>query len=245
MEQLQATNYNAIITAETEFVKLSEDKKVLNEILERLDSFIVTEVEKRAYGLSLEKLNEMKQNVRIKLWRALQARSIQYPFAYVRTIIINEFNDLGRGRKPLEQIVLDDYGEVNQGQVLVNLSEGWGDPEHALEQREAVESYLDVTVEAISTLPRRQQLAMVCLLLERIDDIIQLKEVFERYQIPIEVEDWPNDKVDKQRLKALISVARRKIAQFIENSEQISGRDVSNTSLPAISNTELRHISQR
>ncbi len=245
MEQLQTTNYNAIITAETEFVKLSEDKKVLNEILERLNSFIVTEVEKRAYGLSLEKLNEMKQNVRIKLWRALQARSIQYPFAYVRTIIKNEFNDLGRGRKPLEQIVLDDYGEVNQGQVLVNLSEGWGDPEHTLEQREAVESYLDVTVEAISTLPRRQQLAMVCLLLERIDDVIQLKEVFERYQIPIEVEDWPNDKVDKQRLKALISVARRKIAQFMENSEPISGRDVLDTSLPAISNTEMRHISQR
>ncbi len=56
-----------IITDGNESVKFFEDEKALEELLERLDPIIITEVEKRAYHISSEKRNEIKQNVRIKL----------------------------------------------------------------------------------------------------------------------------------------------------------------------------------
>lgn len=239
------TSPNEIITTREESVKFFENKKALEDLLERLDPFIITEVEKRAYSLSPEKRNEVKQNVRIKLWRALQERIIQSPLAYARTIIKNEFNDLGRGRKLPEQLSLDDYGEVKQGQILINLSEGWENPEHVVEQREDVANCLDVAVDGISVLPRRQQLAMICLLLERIDDTIHLKKVFEQYQVRIEIEGWPDDEMDEQRLRASISVARRKISEFMSNSVSVSRRGVSITSLLSYENAIKRHRKQK
>jgi DNA-directed RNA polymerase specialized sigma24 family protein len=242
--QKQQTLPIEIITIGEDSVKLSEDKNVLEELLERLDLFINAEVEKRSNGLVPQEQDEIKQNVRIKLWRALQVRIIQYPLAYVRTIIKNEFNDLGRGRKFPEQLLLDDYGEVKQGQILANLSEGWGNPEHVVEQNEDVANLLNVAVEAISVLPRRQQLAIVCSLLERVDNVIYLKKVFEKYQVQVEMEDWPNDEMDVQRLKALISVARPKIVEFMSNNVAVSRRGVSNTPLRSYANVIKRRRKQ-
>lgn len=242
--QEQSTSPIEIITNGNESVKFFEDKKALEEVLESLDPFIIAEVEKRAYDISPEKRNEIKQNVRIKLWRALQERIIQSPPAYIRTIIKNEFNDLGRGRKLLEQLSLDDNGEVKYGQILVNMSEGWGNPEHVVEAREEVANRLRIAVEAISVLPRRQRLAMVCSLLERVDDVIQLKEVFGQYQVYVEMESWPDDEMDVGRLKALITVARRKIAAFMSNSASVSRRGVSNTPLLACENA-VKHGGQQ
>lgn len=229
--QEQHTFPTEIITVKEEEVKLFEEKKDLDEFLVQIDPFIIAEVEKCGRWLPEQKRDMIKQNVRIKLWHALEVRAIRYPRAYIRTIIKNELNDLGRERKPPKQLPLDDYGEVSQGIVLVHLSEGWGNPEHIVEQREEIASYLDTAAEAMLVLPPRQQLAMVCSLLQRIDDVMRLKKVFEFYHVPIEMEDWPDDVVDAQRLKALISVARRKIARFMEDNAQISRRDVSTTSL--------------
>ena len=219
-----------IITVEEAYVKLFEDKKVVEELLERLDPFIVAEVGKRAYGLSEQKQDEISQNVRIKLWHALEKRIIVYPRAYVRTIIKNTFNDLGRECLLPELVSLDEYGEVSRGSVVVNLSEEWENPEQVVEQREAMANWLEIASEALLLLPPRQQVAIVCSLFQHIDDVVKLKQVFERYEVPIEMEDWPNDVEEKQRLKALVSVARRKVAQFIENNFADFKVDVINTS---------------
>lgn len=220
-----------IITVKEEEVKLFEEKKDLDEFLVQIDPFIIAEVEKCGRCLPEQKRDVIKQNVRIKLWHALEVRAIRYPRAYIRTIIKNALNDLGRECKPPEQLPLDDYGEVSQGIVLVYLSEGWGNPEQVVVQREDMDNRLDMASEAMLVLPPRQQLAMVCSLIKRVDDIVQLKNAFGLHQVPIEMEDWPDDVVDAQRLKALISVARHKIARFMEDNAQISRRDVSTTSL--------------
>lgn len=213
-----------IITVEEASVKLFEDTKVMGELLTRLDPFIIAEVGKRAYGLSEQKRDEISQNVRIKLWRALEMRVISYPYAYVRTIIKNTFNDLGRECLPPEQVSLDEYGEVSHGSVLVHLSEGWENPEQVVEQKEALTNWLEIASAAILLLPPRQQISMVCSLFQHIDDVVKLKKVFELYEVPIVMEDWPNDVEEKQRLRALVSVARRKVALFIENNVANSNR---------------------
>src|SRR5450755_493008 len=177
-----------IITVEEASVKLFEGKKIMGELLAGLDPFIIAEVGKRAYGLSEQKRDEISQNVRIKLWRALEKRAILYPCAYVRTIVKNTFNDLGRECLLPEPVSLDEYGEVSRGSVLVNLSEGWENPEQVVEQREVMANWLEIASEAILLLPPRQQVAMVCSLFQHIDDVVQLKQVFELYEVPIKVE---------------------------------------------------------
>ena len=214
----QTTSHITIITAEPENVKFFVNKKLLEYKLECLDPIVIAEVEKRAYGFAPQQLSEIKQNVRIKLWHALEAQIILYPHAYIRVIVQSVFNDLGRGRKPPEPLPLDNYGEVNQGRILINQSEGWGNPEQVAEQRENATCCLALAVEAISKLPPKQKLAMICLLLERVDDVEQLKEMFERLQIHFDIDSWPKDKADAQRLRALIFVARRKIADFMNDN---------------------------
>src|SRR5262249_41436148 len=79
----------------------------IEEILVRLDPYIVALVEKMARRssniarpevLDLE-IDEIVQRVRIKLWKALMVKLIEYPRAYIRTIVNNEFNDIPRRRK--------------------------------------------------------------------------------------------------------------------------------------------------
>jgi hypothetical protein len=211
----QTTSSSTIIVIESENVKLFVNKKLLEDKLESLETIISAEVEKRAYGLSPQQSDEIKQNVRIKLWHALEARLILHPPAYIRAIVQSVFIDLNRGRRPPESLSLDDYDEINRGRVLINQSEGWGNPEYVAEQRENVANRLVLAIQAILKLPQRQKLSMIYLLLDRVDDIEQLKEVFERFQIPFDIADWPKDKVNTQRLRALIYVARRKIADFL------------------------------
>lgn len=201
-----------IIASESENVKLFVSKKLTEDTLESFETIISMEVAKRASGLAPGLVAEIKQNVRIKLWRAIEARLIHYPPAYIKAIVTSVFNDLGRGRKLPESLSLDDYGEVKQGRVLINQSEGWGNPEQIAEQREKVADYLASTVEAILKLPPRQKQAMLCLIIDRFDDIEQLQETFERFHIPFDMYSWPEDKAEAQRLRASIYAARPKMA---------------------------------
>ncbi len=209
------TPHATIIAVESENVKIPENKKALEDQLECLEPIVTAEVEKRAHGLAPDQLSEIKQNVRIKLWHALESQLILYPRAYIRVIVQNVFYDLGRVRKPPEPLPLDDYGEINQGRVLINQSEEWGNPEQVAEQRENAAHCLALAVEAISRLPRRQKIAMICFLHDRVDDVEQLREAFESFQMPPDIDGWPTDKADARRLRALISVARHKVAAYL------------------------------
>lgn len=220
----QVISPTAIITVEEDSVKFFPKKNYLNEVLESIEPFIQAEVNKRVGNLPPEKVSEIKQNVRIKLWQALQRGSIQYPFAYTRLIIKSVFGDLGRERQ-FYALSYDEYGEVSQGKVLVNLGVDWDNPEDTVVQEEVMADRLKVIVEAIARLPTRSRLAMICSILERVDDVVQLKRIFESYHVPIEMEAWPDDPMAMQRLKALLYNARRKIAQFMKNDAAISTGD--------------------
>src|SRR6266704_1552552 len=71
--------------------------------------------------LDLE-IDEIIQRVRIKFWRALLTKHIDHHRAYIRSIVSNEFNDLGRRRKAPLTLPTDEDGELYMGNVLVNES---------------------------------------------------------------------------------------------------------------------------
>jgi len=65
-------------------------------------------------------------------------KHIEYPKAYIRKIVNNEFNDILRRRKPLLPLPTDEDGEIYMGNVILTESEGMSDPAHEFEQEEGL-----------------------------------------------------------------------------------------------------------
>ncbi len=196
----------------------------IEEILVRFDPYIVAEVEKLVRRssnfahpevLDLE-IAEVAQRVRIKLWGVLKReKHIEFPKAYIRKIVNNEFTDIMRRRKLLLPLPADEDGEIDMGDVILTEGEGMSDPTHEYELKERLDHWMALAAQVVSNLSQRQKHAMICLLKERIDNYIQLVEAFKQHQIDIEAFQWPDDEIDQTRLKASISAARRNIAEWL------------------------------
>ncbi|HKF36382.1 MAG TPA: hypothetical protein VKB35_05725 [Ktedonobacteraceae bacterium] len=195
----------------------------IEETLVRLDPYIVASVEKmarlssniaRPEVVDLE-IDEITQRVRIKFWGALKEKSIEYPRAYIRTIVHNEFNDIPRKRQAPVPLPTDEDGEIYLGTTLLAEREGMSDPADVFELEEGLNDWMALAAQAIAHLSPRQKHAMICLLKERIDNRIQLIEAFERHKVNIDDFAWPDNQIDEIRLRASIYAARHNIAQRI------------------------------
>jgi DNA-directed RNA polymerase specialized sigma24 family protein len=196
----------------------------VEELLEYFDPYIVAQVEVRAYRstniahpevLDLE-IDEIIQKVRIKFWRALLEKNIRSPRAYIRRMVHNEFIDVTRSHEPPLPLPVGEDGELYLGNVIVLPSEGMSDPACEIEQKEAADARMAEAATIVSRLPPRQQRATICSLKDRVDDLLHFVEALSRHEIDVEVEQWPAEKDDLQRLKASVSPARQKIAQFMD-----------------------------
>ena len=204
-------------------VSEKESNPDIEEILVRFDSYVVMLVQKKACSssniarpevLDLE-IDDIIQRVRIKFWRALLTKHIDHHRAYIRSIVNNEFNDLGRGRKAPLPLPTDEDGELYMGNVLVNESKELVDPAIAFEKEEAMDDLIDLTAQVVTDLPPRMNLAMINHLKDQVDDMILLTEAFEKREVNIKTMKWPDDPVDSKRLKASLSPARHLIARRV------------------------------
>jgi DNA-directed RNA polymerase specialized sigma24 family protein len=195
----------------------------IQEILVRFEPYIVMLVHKRVCNssniarpevLDLE-IDEIIQRVRIKFWQALLKKEIEHHKAYLRTIVSNEFNDIGRRRKAPLPLQMDEDGELYMGNVLVNEGNEFADPAFLFEKEEELENLLEVTAQVVPDLPPRMELAMINHLKDQVDNLILLTMMFEKYKVTINSKQWPDDPVDTKRLKASLSPARQRIAQRI------------------------------
>jgi DNA-directed RNA polymerase specialized sigma24 family protein len=204
---------------------VSEEESVsdVEEILVRFDSYIVILVRKKACGssniahpdvLDLE-IDEIIQRVRIKFWMALLTKEIEHHRAYIRTIVSNEFHDLGRRRKPILSLPTDEDGELYLGNVLLSESEELVDPAIEFEKEEVMDGLLEFTAQVVTDLPPRMQRAMINHLNDQVDNLIRLTEAFEKRKVNIKTMKWPEDPADTKRLKASISPARHMIARRV------------------------------
>jgi hypothetical protein len=196
----------------------------IQEILVRFDSYIVMLVKHKACNssniarpevLDLE-IDEIIQRVRIKFWQALLKKEIEHHRAYLRSMVSNEFNDIGRRRKAPLPLPTDKDGELYMGNVLVNESNEFADPALAFEKEETLDDLMKLTAQAVHDLPPRMQRAMINHLKDEVDNLILLTEAFAKYKIPIMSIQWPDDPVDSKRLKASLSPARYMIARRVD-----------------------------
>jgi len=211
------------------FAGVSEDDSdpIPEEILVRYNSYIVALVEKMARRssniahpevLDLE-IDEIVQRVRIKFWNALQSKHIEYHKAYIRTIVRNEFNDIPRKRKPPLPLLTDEDGELYLSDgvdAMITDSEGMGDPANEFKAGENLDGLMNCAASAVSRLSPRQQRSIGCLLNEQIDARMPLIKAFEKHDIDIEAQVWPEDETDKKLLKASLSAARHRIAELLD-----------------------------
>lgn len=195
-----------------------------DEILAQHDQYIVALVMQRAFrstnfakpGQFDLEVDETAQRVRIKFWQALVTKRIEYPKAYLRKMVSNEFHDLSRRREQPLPLLTDDDGEWYLGD-MEELEKAWEmDPADEFEESEALDDLMDSTVSALAKLAPRQQQVMICNLYEKIDTTLQLIEAMHKHCVDVQSVEWPEGEADKALLKASLSPARQKMAKYME-----------------------------
>jgi DNA-directed RNA polymerase specialized sigma24 family protein len=166
--------------------------------------------------LDLE-MDELVQLARIKLWKILQKRKIVHARLYIRLVvhclIINML------RRPKRTVLLS-FDDDEENIVQSNFVEAsWLVPDLAdeYEEYDLIVGVLEQTVELAMTFPPRQKLALLCLLKEHFAGESYLVQILEKQGLNAEKIFWPEDKVEKQRLKASLPAARERLTLIHEN----------------------------
>jgi len=166
--------------------------------------------------LDLE-IDDLTQSIRIKLWQTLERkRPILNPKAYIYRIAYTGAIDLFRRRKYTVSLLLDEYGESMHDILLVALRrEGEAkDPAYILEEKETIKEYIYQVTNLVLILPQQQQLAIMCWLKDHLEDDCLFAQALSEQGINLEMVDWPEEKEDLHRLKASVSIAKKKLCSF-------------------------------
>lgn len=194
-----------------------------DDMIEKYDSYICAVTRQKIRNMQPristqlleEQVNELAQRSRIKFWLALKQRSIRSPKAYIRRIVHSEAVDMVRQKTRAIPLSLDEEGELYQGWLLVEKSEGMNDPAIEAEQLETTDHNISSVVSAAMQLSPRQQEAMICWLKERLGDSKHFTEVCKNWNIDPTSITWP-DRIDERRkLKACVSPARKNVRALI------------------------------
>ncbi len=156
-------------------------------------------------------VQDIIQNTCMKFWQKAQKEEILNPKAYLQKIMYHEVVNMIRKYKILLRLPMDNDNEEYSGNVLLTVSQGMGDPLYELEQQETQEERLAQLVEALVSLPLCQKQAMGWLLKERIDDVIALKNAFNRYKLDIDTFVYPDAEKDIPTFRSSLSYARKKL----------------------------------
>lgn len=202
----------------------SEDATA-DELLTKLDAYIIDTVSKKMSRLSSSvvppdildlEIDEMIQLVRIKLWQAQQQQQpIQYPRAYIQAIVTHAYVDRIRAYKNQRAMSLQAYesSELYTGDMIATPQDEVN-PASVFEQTEATKTVSADIAMAVLSLPPRQRQAMIASLAEQEYDVSLVLQELKNHQVDVDM-GWPEDKSERQRLRASLSVARKKIGHVM------------------------------
>jgi RNA polymerase sigma factor (sigma-70 family) len=173
-----------------------------------------------AHAEQVDEADELIQRTRIKFWQMLSKSHIEYPRAYIKRIIFTEFSDMKRQQKTCPMLSLDEEWPGSQLEQIENVP----DPADEVEERLEGEEFTQKVIQLILRLPPRQRDAIICLLLDQADDPAHLAELFKKYQLNIEVLQWPNSKTEKKLLQASLYIARQTLARSLHIDMQTRKR---------------------
>ena len=189
----------------------------MDELLEQYDLYIKALAQAKIPRnivrpeMLMDEIDELAQHVRIKLWQALQKRRVSSLRTYIQCIVYTEVIDMIRRHRSTISLPLNEEGELDQGDLLYPQGEGMQDPGNEFEQAEELDDCLQDISAAIIQLPPRQQYAMICLLKEQIDHALPIMDALKDRLTDIDAVNWPEEEDEKQRLRASLSIARKKL----------------------------------
>lgn len=124
--------------------------------------------------------DDIAQEVRVRFWQATAVRKIKYPKAYLSRMVHNIVVDLARTYEATLPLPLDAHGELYQGHMIIVASESWQDPLQQFLQEESEQTNIQLLVNFILQLPRRQREAMVCLLKPLMEDVYVFEQILKK-----------------------------------------------------------------
>jgi len=194
------------------------------EFLVQYDEFIQTAARKAIPqglfskdALELE-IDDLTQNIRIKLWESRQKRPITNPRAYIKAIAYTKAIDIVRRHKPTVSLSVDENGDPCLGNLLISRIEGFQDPAYEVELEEIDPALLTKIVEAILSLSPRQRQAVLYSIREHKEDCLPLMRTLMAQGLDIEALELPDEKSAVCLLKASLSVARKKLQSLREEA---------------------------
>ena len=160
--------------------------------------------------------DDLVQDSLIKLWLISKRTTLTNPKAYIRRIVHTTVVDTLRKFKPhlYQALPVDDDGEIQEGNMVVIPRAELRDPEAILEEKETLEELMGELVNVVSELHPRQRYSAICTLKDRVDDLLQFVDALQEKGIESDLQ-WPLETIERQRLQASYSPAKRKVASSI------------------------------
>lgn len=198
----------------------------IDELLEQHDRYITALARKKIARnvippeMLSDEIDELAQKIRIKLWQISQKQQIIYPKAYLSCSAYTESVDMVRRYKSAKNLFIRTACETHPGNSKEEPGEGVEDPVEKLEQEEDIREWLTRIAEEVCTLPPRQLHAMLCSLKDQIEDFLPLLDALKNRGVDIEDINWPSEREEVRRLQVSLSIARKKLNTFKDQSER-------------------------
>jgi len=162
------------------------------------------------------------QDIAQEAWVSFSRKSngdINNSEAYIAQIIRNKFRDHLRQEKRrsrLPTISLSAYAENPDIELVAISCEGLINPANELDDRMEKMDFLNNLAAALPKLAPRQRRAMICMLLDKVDDPLTLKQALKTNYIDASGMRWPSNKAEKRLLQASLPAARRTLANLLQ-----------------------------
>ncbi len=179
------------------------------------DSYIVSLMKSGAYThLSFMDCDDIAQQVRIKMMRALEEKCIHSLSQYMKSVAHNEYVSFMRRQKPTLPLLESDEEDIQgyRKDELIATQVGCRDPQVEFEASNSYNECIEVLVCTVIAMPKVQMRVAVCFIRERMDDPLSLASAFRRHDMDISTLQWPTEPKERQRLQASYAPVRKKLA---------------------------------
>lgn len=165
-------------------------------------------------------IKDVSQNTWLKLLSTANSSAIEIisPRGYISVVAHSESIDEIRRRKRKHTFPLPvgEDGEMLQGNILLTTCQGMRDPATEYELKE----FITEIIEAVVQLPPKQRYAVICALKDEVEHTFPLAEVFRAQGIDIDSIHWPREPKELQRVRSLLSVARKTLREQFNRSDK-------------------------
>ncbi len=155
---------------------------------------------------------DLAQDVRIKLWQALQRENITNLKAYIRRIVHTQAVDIVRKYKHFCALPPGEYRDLQQHTIMITPGEEMKDPAVVFEELEAVNNRAVAILDQVLALPQHQRQPVLYLFYDQAVDMLPLMRVFLDRGLEItDVASPPQDKNVLNSYRSSLSIARKKL----------------------------------